>query len=154
MFFGKKKKTTDFTPVERGVGGHTLIASSVSITGDVRFSGTLRVDGKIDGKISVLEGETGTVVLSRGSVINGPIHTTNLIVDGNVNGNVNVLERVDCRSNARINGHVKYGMINISEGALIEGRCTQRAEVEQSRAREASHSSDEVLSVADFLRKE
>lgn len=109
----------------RSVDGHCFIAGNVTIQGDVSFAGTLRIDGRIDGKVQVYEGKKGTVIVSKGAVVNGPIYATDLITDGAIFGEVIVENRVECRANAVLKGEVQYKTISISDGARIEGKCLQ-----------------------------
>jgi len=107
---------------------HSLISTSVHITGDVKFGGTLRLDGRVDGRVQVRSGKRGTLVVSRDAVVNGPVQVTNLVCDGTINGNVIAEGRVECRSNGRIRGEVRYQKLNIFEGGVIEGRCIQHGD--------------------------
>lgn len=110
----------------RDIDGHCLITGNLQIRGDVYFSGQLRIDGRVDGKVSVFEGGKGQLVVSRGAVINGPVSATSVLADGTINGPMDVQEKLECRSNAVIRGRVTYGSIHISDGAKIEAACRQR----------------------------
>lgn len=129
-FLGKNKKKTETTSLDvqdhRVMDSHGMIAGNLQINGDVFFAGSLRVDGRIDGKVQVYEGGKGQLVVSQGAVINGPVTVTSAIVDGTVNGVMNVQERLECRTHAIIRGEVTYGSMHTTEGATIEARCQQR----------------------------
>lgn len=131
--FGGKKNTKsaegglDLSVVDpREMDGHCMITGNLQIRGDVYFSGQLRVDGRVDGKVSIFEGGKGMLVVSKGGVINGPVFATNVLADGTVNGPMDVLEKLECRPNAVIRGRVVYGSMHISDGARIEAQCKQR----------------------------
>ncbi len=132
LFGGKKSnKQTDgslnLNVVDpREMDGHCLITGNLQIRGDVYFSGQLRVDGRIDGKVSIFEGGKGMLIVSKGGVINGPVFATSVLADGTVNGPMDVLEKLECRPNAVIRGRVIYGSIHITDGAKIEAQCKQR----------------------------
>jgi cytoskeletal protein CcmA (bactofilin family) len=111
----------------RDIDGHCLITGNLQIRGDVYFSGQLRVDGRVDGKVAVFEGGKGQLVVSKGAVINGPVYATNVLIDGTINGPMDVEERLECRANALIRGKVMYGSMTITDGAKIEAQCTQRS---------------------------
>ncbi len=126
---GKKPKTdsVNLNVVDpRDVDGHCLITGNLQIRGDVYFSGQLRVDGRVDGKVSVFEGGKGQLIVSKGAVINGPVYATNVLIDGTINGPMDVEEKLECRTNALIRGKVIYGTMTITDGAKIEAQCTQR----------------------------
>lgn len=124
----------------RDIDGHCLITGNLQIRGDVYFSGQLRVDGRIDGKVSVFEGGRGQLVVSKGAVINGPVYANTVLVDGTINGPMDVEEKLECRPNAVIRGRVVYGSIHITDGAKIEAQCQQRTTISM-----ASGSADEPL---------
>ena len=110
----------------RDVDSHCLISGNLQIKGDVYFSGSLRIDGRVDGKIAVYEGRKGKVIVSQNAVVNGPIIATNVLADGLINGTMDVLDKLECRAHAVIRGQVTYGRMDIADGALIEARCRKR----------------------------
>lgn len=129
MFFSKTKKkkevSLDVTD-PHSMEGHCFISGNVHINGEVQFGGTLRIDGRIDGRVSVYNGKKGTLILSKGAYINGPVITTELITDGTIMGDVMISNRLECRSHSLIQGEIQYGSIQIVEGAQLIGRCTQK----------------------------
>ena len=131
-FLGGKKGSSKSESISlevvdpRDIDGHCLITGNLQIRGDVYFSGQLRVDGRIDGKVSVFEGGKGQLVVSKGAVINGPVYANTVLVDGTINGPMDVEEKLECRPNAVIRGRVIYGSMHITDGAKIEAQCQQR----------------------------
>lgn len=143
MFFGSKKKkevSLDITD-PHSTEGHCFISGNVHINGEVQFGGTLRIDGRIDGKVSVYNGKKGTLILSKGAYINGPVVATELVTDGTIQGDVLISSKLECRSHSTIQGEIQYGSIQIVEGAQLIGRCTQKG---SARAK-----IEEVAKVAD-----
>lgn len=127
MFFKKDSlQSIHEQPQEVSRNSHSIIADNMHIVGDIRFSGTLRIDGRVDGKIELLNKQKGTLIISTTGVINGPVDTTNLITNGTINGKVFVDEKLECRNNSRINGQVSYGSLDLNSGAIIEGRCSKK----------------------------
>lgn len=132
-FLGTKPKkggATSSSPFDVGTkapvddaNSHCLISGPIHIKGDVQFAGQLRLDGRVDGKVTTLEGRNGNLILSKGAIINGPVNVTNMIADGLVNGQISVVDKVECRQHAVIRGDVHYANIHIADGARIEGRC-------------------------------
>lgn len=159
-FLGGKKGSSKSESVSlevvdpRDIDGHCLITGNLQIRGDVYFSGQLRVDGRIDGKVSVFEGGRGQLVVSKGAVINGPIYANTVLVDGTINGPMDVEEKLECRPNAIIRGRVVYGSIHISDGAKIEAQCQQRTTITQTVASsEDSTFSAPLLATRDVTSK-
>ncbi len=129
--FKKKEPTSSLDIVEEpGLhDGHCYMAGSMRVTGDVVFSGTFRVDGRIDGKVGVHAGKKGSVILSKGSAVNGPVQCSDLVCDGAILGDVTVSGRLELRPHSIIRGTIQYGSIHIAEGARIEGRCIQHSTI-------------------------
>lgn len=131
-FLGKKEQKPSDSKVSldvqdpRDEDGHCLISGNLQIKGDVYFSGSLRIDGRIDGKVSTYEGRKGQVIVSKGAIVNGPINATSVLADGLINGTMDVIEKLECRPHAIIRGHVTYGSMDIADGAQIEARCRKR----------------------------
>ena len=62
MFNRKAKSTID-----------SLIGSSTSIEGDVRFKGGLRIDGNVKGNVVAEAGETSVLVISESAKVEGDV---------------------------------------------------------------------------------
>ncbi len=163
MFWRKKDKQDtltsafDFPHADREELQHSLIGYGVIISGDVKFSGSLRIDGRVDGRVNNKPNKRGTLVVSKDAVINGPVEVTNLIVDGKINGNVYASGRIECRANGRIRGEVRYQKLNILEGGTIDGRCIQQDKAIKNDSEVVSvvHSGqEEPVKITSFLSKE
>lgn len=157
MFWKKKKEVSFEVEDTRGEDGHCFISGKVGIVGEVHFAGTLRIDGKIDGKVSVYEGKQGTLVLSKEAIINGPVEVTNMVTDGMVTGDVDVSNKLECRANSIIKGDVRCGIINTIDGAQLQGRCEMRPVVTSMPKAERKEDETPKASLAtrnvSYLRK-
>lgn len=161
MFWNKnKEKETsvfDFPNADKQERQHSMIGYGVTLNGNIRFAGSLRIDGRVDGRVDVKPEKRGTLVVSRDAVINGPVTVTNLVVDGTINGDVDATGRVECRANGRIKGEVRYQKLNILEGGTVDGRCLK---TDASKDNDdvvvsvVAGSDDEPTKVSSFLRKE
>jgi cytoskeletal protein CcmA (bactofilin family) len=114
FMFTRKKTKGAATQID------SLIGKGTKIEGNIIFSGGLRVDGEICGK--VIAESPSTLVLSEHGVINGHVNVTYLIANGRINGPVRATEFLELQPKARVAGDVEYGMIEIQQGAIIEGR--------------------------------
>ncbi|MDR0736276.1 MAG: polymer-forming cytoskeletal protein [Zoogloeaceae bacterium] len=99
----------------------SLIGKGTKVEGNVFFSGGLRVDGEICGKV-IGETSPATLVLSEHGVVNGHVEVTYLVANGSINGPVRATEFLELQPKGRIEGDVEYCMIEIQQGAVIEGR--------------------------------
>jgi cytoskeletal protein CcmA (bactofilin family) len=99
----------------------TLIGIGTTLTGDITFSGGLRVDGEIRGKVTAT-GEQSTLVISEHARIEGEVSVTHLVINGTIIGPVVSTGFLELQPKARISGDVQYNSIELHLGAVIEGR--------------------------------
>lgn len=107
------------------------------ITGDIQCNGKLEVTGTINGNsesaeffadAAKIEGEvvsSGTVKIGLGSVIIGNITATSAVIAGAVKGDIDVQGPVVVDTSAVIMGNIKSRSVQINNGAVIEGFCSQ-----------------------------
>lgn len=101
----------------------SLIGAGTRIEGNIRFSGGLRVDGEVKGNIEAAESATSsTLVLSEQARIEGIVRVAHFVANGTVVGPVTVSESLEMQAKARIVGDVEYALIEMQQGAVIEGR--------------------------------
>jgi len=98
--------------------GYSLLDTQLSLSGDLETTGSLRIEGKLDG--SVLSADS--VVIGVGSKIAGDIHAREVIVGGTITGNVHASERVELQATAVVTGDVHTGSILVQEGGVVNGR--------------------------------
>lgn len=117
MQFGRIKKNGD--PLQDRID--CLVGSGTDLTGDLTFTGGLRIDGHVDGDVIVSRVNPGTLIIGDEGLIEGDVRVSHLIVFGCITGSVHATGLVDLRGSARIAGDVHYGTIEIQKGAVIEG---------------------------------
>lgn len=108
-----------------------------TVNGNVSCNGKLVVTGMINGNstsseffadVAKIEGEvvsTGTVKIGAGSVIIGNITATSAVIAGAVKGDIDVQGPVVVDTSAVIMGNIKSRSVQINNGAIIEGFCSQ-----------------------------
>ncbi|MCL2075304.1 MAG: polymer-forming cytoskeletal protein [Betaproteobacteria bacterium] len=99
----------------------SLIGQGTTVEGNILFAGGLRVDGEVCGKV-IAQTQQATLMLSEQGVINGYVEVSHLIVNGTINGPVRAAESLELHPRARITGDIEYAVIEIQQGALIEGQ--------------------------------
>ena len=114
---------------------HSLIGAGTIITGDLNFSGGMRIDRQVKGNVIATPGKPSTLVLSELSVIDGDVHVTHLVANGVVNGAVTASEYLELQSKARIIGDVNYRTMEIQLGAVIDGRLLHNPMSNQEKSR-------------------
>ncbi|MDR3323723.1 MAG: polymer-forming cytoskeletal protein [Zoogloeaceae bacterium] len=129
----------------------SLIGKGTRIEGNVYFSGGLRVDGEICGQV-IAESTPATLMLSEHGHIHGQVNVSHLIVNGHINGPVRAAEFLEMQPKARITGDVEYAMIEIQQGAVIEGKMLLTANAAASHDDTASVTSSAARDYNTFSR--
>lgn len=108
-----------------------------SITGNIEILGKLNVTGSITGNSSAAEiyaesaqisGEIkskGSVKIGQSSVVIGNIFATSAVIAGAVKGDIDVHGPVILDTSAIVMGNIKSKSVQINNGAVIEGMCSQ-----------------------------
>ena len=115
--FGNKKdsKNRKNTMIDSLVGQNTVV------TGDIKFSGGLHVDGTIKGNVVADKEDKSTLSISEMGVVEGEVHVSNILLNGTVIGNVYAYERVELAPNAKVTGNVYYNLIEMAMGSEVNG---------------------------------
>jgi cytoskeletal protein CcmA (bactofilin family) len=100
----------------------SLIAEGTSITGDIKFTEGLRIDGKVVGSVEADAEQPSILVISEAAVVEaGTVRADHVIINGTVKGPVHATELLELQPKARIEGDVKYRMLEMHQGAVISG---------------------------------
>lgn len=106
----------------KGVPMDTLIGRQTEIVGDVKFSGGLHVDGRIKGNVLSVGDKAATLSLSETGLIEGDVRVANVVINGRVVGEVKAAERLTLGGKARVVGDVRYRILQMEAGALVNGQ--------------------------------
>lgn len=98
--------------------GYSLLDSQLTVSGDIDTSGSLRIDGKLQGSIR----RADTVVLGVGASMVGDVHAREVIIGGALTGNVFAAERVELQPTAIVTGDLVTQVVLVQEGGVINGR--------------------------------
>jgi cytoskeletal protein CcmA (bactofilin family) len=103
----------------------TLIGEGTLVTGELKFSDGLRIDGAVHGEVVAdvvaEEGPTSMVVISESARIQGKVRAGHVIINGEVNGRVESFDLLELQPKARITGDVLYENLEMHQGAKIDG---------------------------------
>ena len=108
-----------------------------AVNGNIKILGKLNVTGKITGNSEAVEvyaqsanvvGDItshGSVKIGNDSVIRGNIYATSAVIAGAVKGDIDVKGPVILDASAIVMGNIKSKSVQINNGAVIEGLCSQ-----------------------------
>jgi cytoskeletal protein CcmA (bactofilin family) len=100
----------------------TLIGQSLEVTGDVKFSGGLHLDGKIVGNVISEDNDASVLIISDTGHIEGDVSVSYAVINGEVVGNVYVSEKLELSGRARITGNVHYNLLEMASGSEVNGK--------------------------------
>ena len=94
------------------------LGTDVEIKGNLKFSGELTFDGKIDGEIQT----DGVLNLGDSAVVNGNINAQTVVVRGKINGNITAKEKIEIKAKTELFGDIKAAKLVIEEGVTFVGK--------------------------------
>lgn len=103
--------------VKATVPSACVIVKGTVIEGDFKSSSDTRMDGIIKGNLIC----TARIIMGKNAKIEGNINVQQANISGLFNGDIKVKELLSVSSDAKINGNIQAGEIEVAEGALING---------------------------------
>jgi cytoskeletal protein CcmA (bactofilin family) len=99
-----------------------LISQGTEITGDVKSTGDVRIDGVLNGNMVT----KGKVVVGPTGRVKGEIECKNSEVSGLVEGKLTVTQLLILKASSKINGTIMTDKLSIEPGALFTGNCSMK----------------------------
>lgn len=94
------------------------LASDVEIKGNLKFSGELAFDGKLEGEINT----DGVLVLGDSAVVNGNINAQSVVVRGKITGNINAKEKIEIKTKTELFGDIRAAKLMVEDGVTFVGK--------------------------------
>ncbi len=94
-----------------------FVGKGVEFKGTISYSGTVRIDGYLDGEIHT----DGVLLVGEDAVIQAKITAGTIVCKGKITGDVVAKERVKLRAPAVMNGSVKAPILSMEDGVLFNG---------------------------------
>ena len=117
------KKDNTPAPASASNGGknvESLIAKDMVITGEVESRGSIRVDGYINGTLTV----ENSVFIGTGGTVKANLQATNFVVAGTFEGNAKVTEKITLHPTGRLLGDIVCQALVMEDGGFFQGNCT------------------------------
>ena len=100
----------------------SVIAEGSEITGNIRFTDGMHVDGVIIGNIRAADEAASILVISEIASVTGEVIADHIIINGSVKGPIYARKMLELQPKARIEGDVEYAALEMHQGALITGQ--------------------------------
>jgi len=100
-------------------GELNLIAAGTVVEGKLRTPGSIRIDGRIVGEVTV----TQNVSIGSTGDVDGNITARNVTIGGKIKGMVVAQEKLVFEAKAVVRGDIRAAKLVIDEGATFDGKC-------------------------------
>ena len=112
----------------------TILGSDAECTGNFSAKGSVRLDGKVSGDVTV----TGKLIIGATGSVYGNITAASVMIGGEVQGDVNAPEKTELTSTARVFGDISTKVIVIDENAVFQGGVNMNQEASEKRQKPSS----------------
>src|SRR6185369_11737386 len=98
--------------------GKNVLTADVEIKGNLKVSGELTFDGKLEGEIQT----DGVLNLGDSATINGNINAQSVVVRGKINGNISAKEKIEIKAKTELFGDIRATKLIVEEGVTFVGK--------------------------------
>jgi len=102
----------------------TFIGAEASIEGTLEFTGTVRIDGQVKGKVL---SDGGVLIVGEQGRVHGDIVVDEARIYGEVRGNIDAKEKIEVTRPGRVTGDIRSPAITIGKGVVFDGNCGMKS---------------------------
>lgn len=103
----------------------TVIAEGTHILGDLKFVGSLVIEGEVTGNILCQEGSESSVSVLDKGLVRGEVRAPTVAVSGRIKGDIQSEKLVELSNGAVVEGNVYYTVLEVAKGAQVNGSLVQ-----------------------------
>ncbi len=96
-----------------------FVGEEVTFKGTIRYQGTVRVDGRMEGEIYT----DGNLIIGQKAVITAKIEAGMVTCQGRITGEILAKNRVKLLSPAVFDGEITTPLLSMDEGVTFNGSC-------------------------------
>jgi cytoskeletal protein CcmA (bactofilin family) len=115
-------------PIEGTQDISAFVGKGVEFKGTISYSGTVRIDGYLDGEIHT----DGVLLIGEEAVLQAKITAGTVVCKGKITGDILAKEQVKLRAPAVVNGSVKTPLLSMEDGVLFNGSLEMAQQVPQA----------------------
>lgn len=102
-----------------------FIGTGVTFKGVISYSGTVRIDGSLEGEIHA----DGGLLVGAEAEIKAKVAASSLVCEGTITGDIQATERITLLAPAVIQGSIKTPVLSMEEGVRLNGTLEMTAPV-------------------------
>jgi cytoskeletal protein CcmA (bactofilin family) len=99
---------------------NSIIGAGSTFNGVLNVQGGLRVDGLVDGEVSV----SATLTVGHEGRIKGEITVAQAVIGGTINGTIRAENQLELQNGSRVEGDIFTRSLIIEEGVFFQGHCS------------------------------
>lgn len=99
--------------------GSARIGKSVVISGEVKGSEDLIVDGRVEGTVTLTESR---LTIGPNASVQADLFARDVLIQGKVNGNVVASGRVELRAGCSMEGNISAARLAVEDNAVFRGK--------------------------------
>jgi len=100
----------------------SAVGPGMQVQGEVTFQEGLQVDGTVMGNVTATPGQPSALIVTETGRIEGVVSADQVVIGGTVIGPVEARESLELLATARVQGDVRYHMLEMQPGAVIAGQ--------------------------------
>lgn len=101
----------------RSTSAPSIISSDLIVTGTLRSTGDVQIDGRVDGDV-----QSSSLMIGEKAVIKGDVMAEEVTVRGTIEGSIRA-RKVLLASTCRVQGNILHEAFAVETGAFFEGNC-------------------------------
>jgi cytoskeletal protein CcmA (bactofilin family) len=103
---------------DANAASQSLISSEVEIIGTIKTSGSIQIEGRVEGEIL----SQGDVTIGKSGSVKGNLRVNSVTLAGTVQGNIEAKDRIALKSTARLLGDIKAKRLSVEDGVTFVGK--------------------------------
>lgn len=115
------ERSNNTTTAPTGRSTFSVLGDDVMVTGNIKASVDLHVDGGVEGDVNC-----ASLIQGHGSIIKGNVIADVARISGTVEGSITARELI-IEHSAQVKGDVSYESISIAQGGQVDGKFAYKA---------------------------
>jgi cytoskeletal protein CcmA (bactofilin family) len=95
-----------------------FLDKGTNVTGELEYSGTLRIDGNFHGSINTAD----ILIVGEHALVHADIKVGEIEVHGKVFGNIESTRRVEIFPSGQVSGEIQTPILIMAPGAMLDGK--------------------------------
>ena len=105
----------------------TIIGADIKITGDISGDTAIRIDGMVEGNVTVTKG----VILGEKSSVRGNLKANDIVIYGKLNGTIHAAA-LHLKASGEVNGDINVDVVEIEAGGKYNGKLNKQGAHERN----------------------